>query len=103
MEMAMEQRGMTPPRNSRSAGISGAALNPAEAKMVIPPREIILPRIVPKNTHHQDSVQEDEEAIPHERAVDREVEDDNYMPPSEDEASIDDDEFVIPSDPAEQE
>ena len=30
------------------------------------------------------------------------MEDDNYMPPSEDEASLDDDEFVIPSDPAEQ-
>ena len=40
---------------------------------------------------------------PHERAADREVEDDNYTPPSEDEASLDDDEFVIPSDPAEQE
>ena len=35
--------------------------------------------------------------------ADREVEDDNYTPPSEDEASLDDDEFVIPSDPAEQE
>ena len=35
--------------------------------------------------------------------ADREVEDDNYMPPSEDEASLDDDEFVIPSDPAEKE
>ena len=51
----------------------------------------------------QDSAQEDGEASPHERAADREVEDDNYMPPSEDEASLDDDEFVVPSDPAEQE
>ena len=34
---------------------------------------------------------------------DREVEDDNYMPPSEDEASLDDDEFVVPEDPVEQE
>jgi len=51
----------------------------------------------------QDSAQEDGEASPHERAADREVEDDNYTPPSEDEASLDDDEFVIPSDPAEQE
>ena len=33
----------------------------------------------------------------------REVEDDNYMPPSEDEASLDDDEFVVPEDPVEQE
>src|SRR3954466_387846 len=51
----------------------------------------------------QDSAQEDGEASPHERAADREVEDDNYMLPSEDEASLDDDEFVVPSDPAEQE
>ena len=51
MEMAMEQWGMTPPRNSKSADVSGAALNPAKAKTVIPAREIILPRIAPKNTH----------------------------------------------------
>ena len=51
MEMAMEQWGMMPPRNSQSAGVSGAALNPAKAKTVIPAREIILPRIAPKNTH----------------------------------------------------
>ena len=30
-------------------------------------------------------------------------EDDNYMPPSEDEASLDDDEFVMLEDPVEQE
>src|SRR3954468_13459164 len=51
----------------------------------------------------QDSAQEDGKASPHERAAEREVEDDKYMPPSEDEASLDDDEFVVPSDPAEQE
>src|SRR3954464_5880724 len=50
MEMAMEQRGMTPPKNSQSADVSGATLNPAKAKTVIPAREIILPRIAPKNT-----------------------------------------------------
>ena len=55
------------------------------------------------NPLQQDSVQEDEGASPHERAADREVEDDNYMPPSEDEASLDDDEFVVPEDLAEQE
>ena len=48
-------------------------------------------------------MQEDGEASPHERAAGREVEDDNYMPPSEDEASLDDDEFVVPEDPVEQE
>ena len=50
MEMAMEQWGMTPPRNSQSAGVSGAALNPAKAKTVMPAREIITPRKVPKTT-----------------------------------------------------
>ena len=55
------------------------------------------------NPLQQDSAQEDGEASPHERAADREVEDDNYMPPSEDEASLDDDEFVMPEDPVEQE
>ena len=55
------------------------------------------------NPLQQDSVQEDEGASPHERAADREVEDDNYMPPSEDEESLDDDEFVMPEDPVEQE
>ena len=55
------------------------------------------------NPLQQDSVQEDEGASPHERAADREVEDDNYMPPFEDEASLDDDEFVVPEDPVEQE
>ena len=55
------------------------------------------------NPLQQDSVQEDEGASPHERAADKEDENDNYMPPSEDEASLDDDEFVVPSDPAEQE
>ena len=51
----------------------------------------------------QDSVQEDGGASPHERAADREVEDDNYMPPSEDEASLDSDKFVVLEDLVEQE
>ena len=34
---------------------------------------------------------------------DGEAEEDNYMPPSEDEASLDNDEFVVPEDPVEQE
>ena len=50
MAMAMEQRRMTPPRNSLSAGVSGTALNPAKAKTVIPAREIITPRTVLKTT-----------------------------------------------------
>ena len=55
------------------------------------------------NPLQQDLEQGDGGASPPERAGDGEAEDDNYMPPSEDEASLDDDEFVIPSDPAEQE
>ena len=55
------------------------------------------------NPLQQDPVQEDEGASPHERAANKEDEDDNYMPPFEDEASLDDDEFVVPEDPVEQE
>ena len=50
MGMAMEQRRKTPPRNSLSAGVSGAALNPATVRMEIPAPETITPRRVPKTT-----------------------------------------------------
>ena len=50
MEMAMEQWGMTPPRNSQSAGVSGAAQNPAKTNTVIPAWETIILRKVPKKT-----------------------------------------------------
>ena len=53
------------------------------------------------NPLQQDAAQEDEDASPHERAAEEEVED--YMPPSGDEASLDDDELVVPEDPVEQE
>ena len=53
------------------------------------------------NPLQQDLAQEDGDASPHERAAEEEVED--YMPPSRDEASLDDDEFVVPEDPVEQE
>ena len=53
------------------------------------------------NPLQQDSAQEDGDANPHERVADEEVED--YMPPSRDEASLNDDEFVVPEDPVEQE
>ena len=48
-------------------------------------------------------MEENEGASPRERAADKEDEDDNYMPPSEDEASLDNNEFVVPEDPVEQE
>ena len=54
------------------------------------------------NLLQHDLGQEDGEASPPERAADGEAED-NYMPPSEDEASLDDDEFIVPEDPVEQE
>ena len=50
MGMAKEQRRMTPPRNSPSVSVSGAALNPATARMEIPAPEIITPQKVPKTT-----------------------------------------------------
>ena len=49
------------------------------------------PESAEENHLQQDPAHEDGEASPHERAADREVEDDNYIPPSEDEASLDDD------------
>ena len=51
MGMAMMQRRKTPPRNSPSAGVSGATLNPAIARMKIPAPEIITHQTVPKTTH----------------------------------------------------
>ena len=49
-ERQTERRRMTPPRNSPSAGVSGAALSPATARAVISTQEIITLRIVPKTT-----------------------------------------------------
>ena len=47
--------------------------------------------------------QEDEQVSPEEQATDGYLEEDNYMPPSEDEVSLGDDEFGVPEDPVEQE
>ena len=102
--MTMEQRRTTPPKSSLSASVSGAAQNPAKTNTAIPAWEIIItPESAEENPLQQDLAQEDGETIPHERAADREVEDDNYTPPSEDEASLDDDEFVVLEDLVEQE
>ena len=51
MGMVKEKRRMTPPRNSPSADVSGAALNPATTRMNILAPEIITHRTVPKTTH----------------------------------------------------
>src|SRR3954469_4445219 len=50
-EMAMEQRRMALRESLPNVGVSGAALNPAKARMVIPAQGIILPRIAPKSTN----------------------------------------------------
>ena len=55
------------------------------------------PESAKDNPLQHDPVQEEAEASPHERAADEE--DENYMPPSGDEASLNDDEFVVPEDP----
>ena len=47
--------------------------------------------------------QEDGQASPDEQATDGDLEDDNYMPLSEDAVSLGDDEFIVPEDPVEQE
>ena len=51
----------------------------------------------------RDLEREGEHASPPERAVDRESDEDNYMPLSEDEVSLGDEEFIVPEDPVEQE
>ena len=55
------------------------------------------------NLLQPDLEREDEQASPPEQAADRETEDGNYMPLSEDEVSLGDDEFIVPEDPVEQE
>ena len=55
------------------------------------------------NPLQHDVEPEDEQASHPERGADGEPEEDNYMPLSEDEASLDDDEFIVPEDPIEQE
>ena len=48
--MAIRQWRMTSPRGNPSIDVSGAALSPAIAKVVIPAQETITLRIVPKTT-----------------------------------------------------
>ena len=55
------------------------------------------------NPLQPDLEREDEQASPPEQAADGESEDDNYMPLSEDEMSLGDEEFIVPEDPVEQE
>ena len=101
--MVMEQRRTTPPRNSLSAGVSAAAQNPAKANTVIPAREIIILRRVLNKTPSSKIQHKrmEKPALMRERQTERSR--NNLMPPSEDEASLDDDEFVVPEDPDEQE
>ena len=55
------------------------------------------------NPLQHDLEREGEQASPPERAADGESEEDNYMPISEDEASLGNEEFIVPEDPVEQE
>ena len=95
---------MTPPRSNPSTDVSGAALSLAKSGDT-GTGDNSTPDSAEDNNNplQQDVEQEDGEASPPERAADGEAEDDNYMPPSEDEASLDDYEFVVPEDPVEQE
>ena len=55
------------------------------------------------NPLQHDVEREGEQASPPEQAADGESEEDNYMPLSEDEVSLGDEEFIVPEDPVEQE
>ena len=57
----------------------------------------------PDQATFEQAEQEYGQVSPDEQATDGYLEDDNYMPPSEDEVSLGDDEFGIPEDPIEQE
>ena len=57
----------------------------------------------PDQPTFEQAEQEHGQASPDEQAMDGYLEDDNYMPLSEDEVSLGDDEFGIPEDPIEQE
>ena len=47
--------------------------------------------------------QDEQDSLSPKRAVDGELEEDNYMPLSEDKVSLGDEEFIVPEDPVEQE
>ena len=55
----------------------------------------------PAQPGFEQAEQEDWQASPKEQATDGESEDDNYMPLSEDEVSLGDEEFIVPEDPVE--
>ena len=57
----------------------------------------------PNQPAFEQAEQEDGQDIPDEQALDGYLEEDNYMPPSEDDISLGDDEFGVPEDPIEQE
>ena len=57
----------------------------------------------PDQPNIEQAEQEHGLASPDEQAMDGYLEDDNYMPPSEDEVSLSNDEFIVPEDPVEQE
>ena len=57
----------------------------------------------PDQPAFEQAEQEDEQVSPNEQATDGYSEEDNYMPPFQDEIRLGDDEFSVPEDPVEQE
>ena len=101
--MATEQRGMTPTRSNPGTDVSGATLKSRHSKSNdTGTRDNNTPDSAEDddNPLQPDLEQEDEQASPPEQAADGELEEDNYMPLSEDEVSLGDDEFVVPKDPS---
>ena len=57
----------------------------------------------PTERSFEQAGRENGQARPDEQAMDEDSEDDNYMPLSEDEVSLGDEEFIVPEEPVEQE
>ena len=57
----------------------------------------------PDQPAFEQAEQEDRQVSPDEQAMDGYPEEDNYMPPSKDEVSLGDEDFIMPEEPLEQE
>ena len=57
----------------------------------------------PSQPSFKQAEQEDGQASPDEQATDGDLEDDNYMPLSEDEVSLGNEDFIVPEEPLKQE
>ena len=89
------------PRYNKSA--DDAALNHAAAKTTIPTRETTN---TPDDAEDQENpVEQDDwedgQVSPDEQAANKDSEESNYLPPSEDEVSLGDEDFIVPEEPLE--